>query len=88
MNQIMKYELLKNQIAFETGEILAEGTDVFEMTEDVRIKLSDRFEHGGEFEFVDVSNHWTFSYEDGVDEYEIIFAPLGTHADKFSIEEE
>ena len=57
------------------------------MMEDVRTKLYDCFGHGGQFEFVDISNYQTFSYDDGVEEYEIIFAPFGTPDDKFDVEE-
>lgn len=48
---------------------------MFEMMEDVRTKLYDRFGHGGQFKFVDISNYWTFSYDDGVEKYEL-FLPL------------
>ncbi len=88
MRQRMNYELSTKGTTFERGSVEAEGDTVFEMTEDVIRKLSMCFAPELDFDFIDVSNEWTFSAED--DEgtvHEVRFAPEGIHADKYGIED-
>lgn len=88
MKQMMTYVLSSDGNEFERGEIEAIGESVYEMTEYVVERLTPHFGHRLEFDFVDVSNEWTFSVEDEAEGSHIIrFAPKGIHADKFGIEE-
>ncbi|EZP58382.1 hypothetical protein [Exiguobacterium sp. RIT341] len=88
MKQMMTYVLSSDGNEFERGEIEAIGESVYEMTEYVVEKLAPRFEQELEFDFIDVSNEWTFVAENlKGSKYEIIFAPKGTQADKFGVDE-
>lgn len=88
MKQMMKYVLSSGGNEFERGEIEAVGESVYEMTEYVVEKLAPHFEQELEFDFIDVSNEWTFAAEDlKGSKYEIIFAPIDQNADKFGIED-
>lgn len=88
MKQMMTYVLSSDGNEFERGEIEAIGESVYEMTEYVVEKLAPRFGQELEFDFIDVSNEWTFAAEDlKGSKYEIIFAPIDQNADKFGIED-
>ena len=88
MKQMMNYVLSSDGNEFERGEIEAIGESVYEMTEYVVERLTPHFGHRLEFNFVDVSNEWTFSADDEEEgSHTISFAPEGIHADKFGIEE-
>ena len=88
MKQKMIYVLSSDGNEFERGEIEAIGESVYEMTEYVVEKLAPHFEQELVFDFIDVSNEWTFSVEDEEEcSHTIRFAPEGIHADKFGIEE-
>lgn len=88
MKQMMNYVLSSDGNEFERGEIEAVGESVYEMTEYVVEKLAPRFGQELEFDFVDVSNVWTFAAEDlKGGNYEVIFAPQEIQADKFGIED-
>ncbi|WP_214850642.1 hypothetical protein [Exiguobacterium sp. s193] len=84
----MTYILSRNGKEFERGEIEAIGESVYEMTEYVVERLALRFEQELEFDFIDVSNEWTFAVEDfRGSKYEIIFAPINQNTDKFGTED-
>ncbi|EZP58377.1 hypothetical protein [Exiguobacterium sp. RIT341] len=86
IKQMMNYVLSSDGNKFERGEIEAIVESVYEMTEYVFEKLAPRFEQELEFDFIDVSNEWTFATEDSRDNrYEIIFTPVDQYADKFGI---
>ncbi|WP_426273674.1 hypothetical protein [Exiguobacterium sp. R-17] len=88
MKQMMNYVLSSDGNEFERGEIEAIGESVYEMTEYVVERLTPHFGYRLEFDFVDVSNEWTFSADDEEEgSHTIRFAPEGIHADKFGIEE-
>ncbi|UKS57748.1 hypothetical protein [Exiguobacterium acetylicum] len=88
MKQMMNYVLSSDGNEFERGEIEAVGESVYVMTEYVVEKLAPRFGQELEFDFIDVSNEWTFAAE-GIrgKKYEIIFAPQGIQADKFGFDD-
>lgn len=88
MKQMMNYVLSSDGNEFERGEIEAVGESVYEMTEYVVERLASHFGYRLEFDFVDVSNEWTFAAEDEKEgSHTIRFAPEGIYADKFGIEE-
>lgn len=88
MKQMMNYVLSSDGNEFERGEIEAVGESVYEMTEYVVEKLAPRFGEELEFDFIDVSNEWTFAAEDfRGNRNEIIFAPQGIQADKFGVDD-
>lgn len=57
----MNYVLSSGGNEFECREIEAIGESVYEMTKYVVEKLVSRFEQELEFDFIDVSNEWTFA---------------------------
>jgi len=88
MKQMMNYVLSSDGNKFDSGEIEAIVESVYEMTEYVVEKLTPRFEQELEFDFIDVSNEWTFAAEGlNSSKYEITFAPQGIQADKFGFDD-
>lgn len=88
MKQMMTYVLSSDGNEFERGEIEAIGESVYEMTEYVVERLAPRFEQELEFDFIDVSNEWTFAAEDEfIISHNIRFSPVGVKADKFGLED-
>lgn len=90
MKQMMNYVLSSDGNEFERGEIEVVGESVYVMMEYVVERLTPHFGHRLEFDFVDVSNEWTFSTENEEEEegsHTILFASEGILADKFGIEE-
>lgn len=88
MKQMMNYVLSSDGNEVERGEIEAIGESVYEMTEYVVERLASHFGYRLEFDFVDVSNEWTFAAEDDEEDIHTIrFAPKGIHADKFGIDD-
>lgn len=88
MKQMMNYVLSSDGNEFERGEIEAIGESVYEMTEYVVKKLSPSFEQDLEFNFIDVSNEWTFAAEDSDGLiYNLSFSPANINADKFGLED-
>ena len=88
MKQMMNYVLSSDGNEFERGEIEAVGESVYEMTEYVVEKLALRFGQELEFEFIDVSNEWTFAADNEFKHsHKIVFSPTGIKADKFGLED-
>lgn len=84
--QIMQYTIQKRGVEFKQGLIIAEGSTVYEMTENVVNNLEELHELS-DLDFIDVSNFWIFH---GTHDYESItleFAPIDTPADKFGLED-
>ena len=86
--QKMLYEIKNQNEILHSGVLQAQGTSVFDMTEDVIEQISKIYSLS-EVTFTDVSNRWNFEgfYSDGT-AINIEFHPEGIHADKFGVDEE
>jgi len=85
--QKMDYIIKQKEQTIQEGSLVAVGSSVFEMTENVVDQLSDQFELT-EVEFDDVSNYWTFDCLLRDVPTVLQFRPIDGFADKFGVDEE
>lgn len=85
--QKMEYIIKQKEQTIQEGSLVAVGSSVFEMTENVVDQLSDQFELT-EVEFDDVSNYWTFDCLLRDVPTVLQFRPIDGFADKFGVDEE
>lgn len=82
----MIYSLSQKDKEIYQGQVIAKGTTVYEMTEDVAAQLSDQYDLT-DLAFEDVSNYWTFTCLLQNIPTILSFRPEDEFADKFGLED-